>query len=377
LWTGILIAAWAAAWVAWRGERQRLTVALLAASFLGAGILLASDARERALRTPLRALLDREVGGFAIDTLGPGARHDPLPIRARLREDASQGRDVTTLLASITAVRVRGVWHATEGDVSLSVGGSVARARIGEWRAGRRIEAFATFRRPARYLNNGMLDFERDLALHGTRLFGSVKSSLLVDVVAQGSGIEEASADTRRHVRRSVERWVGRHDVVSAAIVSAVLFGDRTGLPADIRLRLQAAGTCHVIAISGGNIAIFAGLVLAILLVCGVTGRSAAVVTLILLAVYAEVVTAGASVWRATLMAGLYLGARALDHRSSRWLSQPRSSFVYGRSTCVTQDSFSRLAPRRRSWKGRAAQHLPQHSSWRPPRRRLRHRWYL
>jgi len=319
LWTGILVAVCAAGWLGWLCQRQRLTVALVAVSFLGAGALLASDARERALRTPLRALLDHEVGGFAIDTLGPGARHDPLPIRARLTEDASQGRDVTTLLASITAVRFRGVWHATHGDVLLSVGGSAARERIAEWRAGRRVEAFATFRRPARYLNHGVPDFERDLALHGATLFGSVKSGLLVDVVAQGSGIEEAAADIRSHVRRNVERWVGRHDVVSAAIVSAVLIGDRTGLPADIRLRLQAAGTYHVIAISGGNIAIFAGLVLAILLVCGVTGRPAAVVTLILLAAYAEVVTAGASVWRATLMAGLYLGARALDHRSSPW----------------------------------------------------------
>ena len=36
--------------------------------------------------------------------------------------------------------------------------------------------------------------------------------------------------------------------------VTAVLIGDRTGLPDEIRTRLQAAGTYHVIAISGGNI---------------------------------------------------------------------------------------------------------------------------
>ena len=260
----ILIAVGATAWVAWLCERQRLTVALLAVSFVGAGALLAIDAREKALRTPLRGLLSHEVGGFAIDTLGPGVRHDPLPIRARLTEDASQGSDVTTLRASITAVRFRGGWHKTHGDVSLSVGGTAAPERIGEWRAGRRVEAWATFRRPARYLNDGVPDFEHDLALHGTTLFGSVKSGLLVDVTKSGSRIEEAAASVRRHVRHSVERWVGRHDALSAAIVTAVLIGDRTGLPADIRLRLQTAGTYHVIAISGGNIAIFAGLVLTI-----------------------------------------------------------------------------------------------------------------
>ena len=205
------------------------------------------------------------------------------------------------------------------GNVSLAVGGRVARERAGEWRAGRRVEASATFRRPARYLNEGVPDFERDLALHGITLFGSVKSGLLVDVLASGSGLEELAASIRRHVRRSVDRWVGRHDTVSAAIVTAVLIGDRTGLPDEIRLRLQTAGTYHVIAISGGNIAIFAGLVLAMLLVCGVTGRPAALITLLMLVAYAHVVTTGASVWRATLMAGLYLGARVLDHRSSPW----------------------------------------------------------
>lgn len=314
-----LIAAGAVAWVAWWCERHRLTVALLTVSFVGSGAALAIDARDRALDTPLRALLEREFGGFAIDTLGPGVRHDPLPIRARLTEDASQGSGATTLRTSITAVRIRGEWQKTRGDVSLSVSGSEARARADQWRAGRRIETWATFRRPARYLNEGVPDFERGLALYGTTLFGSVKSALLVDVVGRGNGIEERAARIRRHVRSSITRWVGQYDAVSEAIVTAVLIGDRTGLPADVRLRLQAAGTYHVIAISGGNIAIFAGLALAILLVCGVTGRAAAVVTLVLLAAYAEVVTAGASVWRATLMAGLYLGARAFDHRSSPW----------------------------------------------------------
>ena len=131
-WTHALLQVWilipvgAAGWAAWLCDRRWLTVALLAVSFLGAGAALAGDARERALRTPLRALLDREVGGFAIETPGPGARHAPFPIRARLAEDASQGSEVTTLRAAITSVRLRNVWHRVSGDVSLTVGGRVA-----------------------------------------------------------------------------------------------------------------------------------------------------------------------------------------------------------------------------------------------------------
>jgi competence protein ComEC len=120
-------------------------------------------------------------------------------------------------------------------------------------------------------------------------------------------------------VRRDVQRRVGAHDAVSAAIVSAILIGDRAGLPDEIRRRLQAAGTYHVIAISGGNIAILAGLTVLLLGAIGVTGRPAALATIVVLLAYAQVAAAGASVWRATLMATLYFVARLLDHRSPPW----------------------------------------------------------
>ncbi len=306
-------------WIAWWCRRGGVTVVILAGAFFSAGAVVAADALERALHTPLRAALDHQFGGFAIGTPGPGFRHDPIAVRAVLLEDAARGTDLTTLRAAVTSIRLRNQWQDAAGGVTLSVGGTMSHERAGEWRAGRTIETSATFRRPARYLNEGVPDSERDLALDGTTLFGSVKSGLLLDIEMHGSRVQEIAADIRQHVRQSVERWVAPHDAVSAAIVTAVLIGDRTGLPDEIRLRLQTAGTYHVIAISGGNVAIFAGLILAMLLVCGVTGRPAAVVTLILLVGYAQVVPAEASVWRATLMAGLYLGARVLDHRSSPW----------------------------------------------------------
>src|SRR5207248_2840968 len=110
--------------------------------------------------------------------------------------------------------------------------------------------------RSSRYLDEGVPDVELALALAGTTLLGSVKSGLLVEVVSRGTTIEEWAGRVRVRIRRASERWVGTLDPLSAAIVTAVLIGDRTGLPDEIRLRLQAAGTYHVIAISGGNIAI-------------------------------------------------------------------------------------------------------------------------
>ncbi|MBM3820633.1 MAG: DNA internalization-related competence protein ComEC/Rec2 [Acidimicrobiia bacterium] len=321
-WSGLrwlLLPILVCAWGAWHRGLARPAIVATAAGFFCASLVLGGGARDEALYTPLRAVLDAAVGGFLIDDNATGARHDPILTRATLLEDASTGDDAIGLRARVTAVRLGGTWRDARGDVALSVAGVAARTRAGEWTAGRDVEMPVTFRRPARYLNAGVPDFERDLALGGTTLFGSAKSAFVVDVLARGSAAEEAAARVRAHVRDSLQRRVGPHDAVSAAIVTAILIGDRTGLPDDVRTRLQAAGTYHVIAISGGNIAILAGLTLLLLFVCGVSGRPAALATIVALLAYAHLVTAGPSVWRATLMAAIYLAARVLDHRTPPW----------------------------------------------------------
>lgn len=312
--------------VAYLADCRPAFIAFAVAAFWWGACALAADAREKALDTPLRFVLDREFGGFAIDTPGPGGRHDPIRVRGVLTEDAGQSASFVSMRVRVTEVEIGGTSRPVDGVVIFSVAGSASTSRRAgpvdppaEWVAGRTVEMMATFRRPARYLNEGVPDFERDLALSGTTLFGSVKSGLLVGVVARGHAIQEAAGRVRQHVRRAVDRWIAPLDPLSAAIVAAVLIGDRTGLPDDIRIRLQAAGTYHVIAISGGNIAILAGLSFGLLFLFGVAGRTAALFTLLLLMAYAAVVTAGASVWRATLMAALYLAARVFDHRSPPW----------------------------------------------------------
>ncbi len=315
----ILAALTLVGWICWYFHRHRLAIACLAGGFFCASAALGVEARAAALDTPLRAALHRAFGGFEFLTIGPGGRHDPMRVRATLVEDAAAEDGFVGLRAHIGAIRLDGRWQPASGGVTFSVAGTAASSRVDDWRAGRTLEMSVTFRRPARYLNDGVPDFERQLALDGTTLFGSVKSGLLVEVIARGSVVQEVAAGIRGRVRRGVDRWVAPHDRVSAAIVTAVLIGDRTGLPDPIRLRLQAAGTYHVIAISGGNIAILAALIAGGLLLCGVTGRPAACVTLLLLVGYAQIVTTSPSVWRATLMAVLYLAARLLDHRSPPW----------------------------------------------------------
>jgi competence protein ComEC len=313
------VALYVAATASWYANRHRMCAVLAAAVALTAGAALGADAERSAVAPALRDVLDDAIGGVRLESLGPEGDHDPLVLRATLAEDAGVMEDFASLRAVARAVRVGGCWRDVDGGVQLSVGGDVFRHHAGDWRAGRTIEAPVTFRRPARYLNPGVPDFERDLALRGTALFGSIKSALLVDVVDRGSMVDEWAADVRARIRDAVERWVSPFDPLSGAIVTAVLIGDRAGLPGSVRERLQAAGTYHVIAISGGNIAILAGLAVGLLMVGGIRGRAAAVAAALSLLAYAQVVAAGPSVWRATAMAVLYLVARAIDHRTSPW----------------------------------------------------------
>src|SRR4051812_5488314 len=123
-------------------------------------------------------------------------------------------------------------------------------------------------------------------------------------------------AAARAFARKAIADGVGRWSPRSGAIVAAIVIGDRAGLDDEVERRLQEAGTYHVIAISGGNIAILAGLLLGAFRVAGWLGRTAMLSSIGALLLYAQFVGGGASVDRATLMAVVYFGARAVDQRS-------------------------------------------------------------
>jgi competence protein ComEC len=293
--------------------------AALFITFTLAGLctLVASDAHYRALHPPLRQLLESQFGGFAIESAVTGRHERPIQIEGRLLADATLSDGGVNLRVQVERVWIDTCPERAEGGVALTVAGAMAASAADEWRAGRMIRAPAMLRRPAKYLNDGVADQEQLLARRGIALVGTVKSAALVTLVGRGSWIDEAASANRAAVRRAVGRHIGIHDSQSAAIAVAILIGDRGSLDPDTEQRLQEAGTYHVIAISGGNIAILAGLVLALLWVGGIRDGWAAAAAIALLAAYAHVAGSGASVVRATTMAVIYLGLRVIDQRTA------------------------------------------------------------
>ena len=100
-----------------------------------------------------------------------------------------------------------------------------------------------------------------------------------------------------------------------ASLLAGILLGVDTGLPADLQQAFKDTGTAHIIAISGFNIAIIAGLFFA--LFSRVFGQLRGSILAILgIALYTLLVGADAAVVRAAIMGGISLTARQLGRRN-------------------------------------------------------------
>ena len=303
----IPVAFFAAAVAAFIVRRERETVGFIVCGFLSAGAVLGHVADSASRKTPLRAVFDHH--------LPAGEHHLFAPIEGRLRRDAMIGPSGVTLDVWIDRIVIDGTAQATGGGALISVGGMPAIDDVRQWRAGRSISLPVSLRLPTQYWNPGAGDTVRALERRGSSLVGSVKSAHLIEVTDVGSRLAELTSAIRAEVRAAVSTSVSPQSQRSAAVVTAILIGDRAGLDAEVERRLQEAGTYHVIAISGGNIAILAGLILVMLRLARTGPRTAAAIVIVLLAGYAAIVEGGSSVARATLMAAIYFGAQLGDYR--------------------------------------------------------------
>ena len=241
----------------------------------------------------------------------------PVLVEGRLTRDQLPTEYGARLDLMIDRVQSESGWTTVEGGVSVTVGGTLAAMYGDAWVKGRRVRMRVSLRPAAEYSNPGVPNQRRALMRRGTSLLGSVKSALLVDVIEPGHEWSEGTAIIRAHVRRRVTQTVGHFSPRSSAVVTAVLIGDRAGLGPETRRRLQEAGTYHVIAISGGNIAILSAALLLVLRGIGCSRRAASVMTIGCLLAYGSIVGSEASVARATFAASVFLGAMAMDHRAS------------------------------------------------------------
>lgn len=356
----LLIACAAVAVFAHRAARSLVVAGAVGSAFAVGGAMLSADAWRDAWRPPLRLAFEQRARheraeaardrrsfpeddeAFAILTgiLRADAALTPTGVSLSVEVDSIGGFPSDVGSGFSRTVTSDSNLQPVSGGILVTVIGAFAAEPAASWRAGRRIRLPVELRRPSRYLNPDVPDLERALARRGTTLVGSVKSGALVEVLERAGWIDETAGRVRAHARRAISRTVGSWSAQSAAIIAAIVIGDRAGLDDEVQRRLQEAGTYHVIAISGGNIAILAGLMLAAFRLAGMLGRVAIVSAIAGLLAYASLVGGGASVNRATLMAVTYFAARLVDQRSP-----PLNSLAFVAACLVVAQPLSVVDP--------------------------------
>jgi competence protein ComEC len=135
-------------------------------------------------------------------------------------------------------------------------------------------------------------------------------------VVARRGGLGGVADALRRQLGRSSTRGLRGE---RAAVIAGVVLGDENGLSEGLRQRFRAAGLYHLLAVSGQNVVLVAGSVLAMAWVLGVSRLFAHVGALAGIAAYVLAVGAQPSVVRAGMAGALcsvaWLSARTAD----RW----------------------------------------------------------
>jgi competence protein ComEC len=115
--------------------------------------------------------------------------------------------------------------------------------------------------------------------------------------------------------RRALETLRALYPEPEGSLLAGILLGEESSIPADLQDAFSRTGTSHIVAISGFNISIIAGLFLALTkrLPRRIPGWLVAALGI---ALYTVLVGAAASVVRAAIMGGMAILARRLGRRS-------------------------------------------------------------
>lgn len=198
-------------------------------------------------------------------------------------------------------------------NVRVTIGGALVTdpAVYAGWTRGSAVRVPARVREPDVVRNPGSASVRWQRLTRKFDAIAAVKSAALVDA-SPPPAVERVAAGVRRYVRGVIKRRMPDSPTHVPAIVTAILIGDRAGLDDGLARQLQAAGVFHVIAISGGNVAMLAA---ACLLCCRLLFRGvrrALLCTAIVVFAYGFVVGDDPSVARAVLASGVYFGLSAL-----------------------------------------------------------------
>ena len=318
-------------WIGWLGA-----LALWAAVGCWCAQLQAPVSQQIALRSEADGL-SRNVRGRVISlrALGPRDANRAVPISASpapwLIEPGGWEREAgnasTAVDLAVDAVENvtpdLSTMQARTGGVRMTVIGGGAGLHCGDL-----VEIPLRLTTPEVYRDPGAFSYSDWLLGQGIGTTASAKSMRL-RVLGSGNGTLACRLQAAQHWAAGQLEALPRSIAVAhtpamlrltssdAAMLAAMLFGDRTALTADLRAGFERTGTFHLFVVSGLHIALFTGAVFWLLRRLRVPEVPAVGLTLLLSFSYALLTGFGVPAQRALAMSSVYLIARALDRQSS------------------------------------------------------------
>ncbi len=299
----------AAAALLWRRRAVAAWVAVLAAWVLLGG--LAAAVERGAI--PVNHVT-RLIAAGSIDTTQPlrwrgRLREDPmtLPWGQRFEMDIEQVESAGRTMSASGGLRVNlylDSKHSSPSDRSALA-----------MHAGDRVEALVHAKPPRNFLDPGAFDLRGFLARQNIDLIGTLRDTALLRVIDRPSAtITQRLARVRGVLLDRIdELFAGQPE--RAAVLRAMLLGDRSFVDSTVVTAFQKTGAYHVLVIAGLHVG---ALVVFLLWLCRrlrLPMGLSILVTLLGLAAYLGIVQDRPPILRAALMAALYLSARPLFRR--------------------------------------------------------------
>jgi len=212
--------------------------------------------------------------------------------------------------------------RAMRGGVRVTVQGEASALRCGD-----AVEMPLRLRLPDVYRDPGAWSHGDELLREGVGAQASVSAARIVVVRAGGGSWECRLRAAQMWAAGRVQGFVAsrenqrspkvlRLDARDAAILDAMLFGDRSALTRSLRAGFERTGTFHLFVVSGLHVALIATMVFWVMRRLRVPEGAAVALTISIAAGFASLTGFGVPVQRALWMSAAYLIARWLARES-------------------------------------------------------------
>jgi competence protein ComEC len=212
------------------------------------------------------------------------------------------------LVIHVDTLEVDGMQHAVTGRVRLNTG---IRER---YRYGQPVRVTGRLATPPDFDSFSFREYLARKGIHSV-LYGAVIETM--EAPPRGNPLLAALYAVRARGERFLNRALPEP---YAALANGMLLGIESGIPDELYDQFNATGSSHVIVISGSNVALIAGVILA-LMARIVGGRRAIWFTVAGIAGYALLVGGDAAVMRAGVMGSLAVVAAGMNRRSTALVS--------------------------------------------------------